>query len=85
VAQRPARDRIVTLRARTLSVDGPGIRRRDVLPGAAALAGTLRDAFGIDPAVLGPDRLGRLWARAVRQHDQHLAARQLGTTGSGAG
>jgi N-hydroxyarylamine O-acetyltransferase len=84
VVQRPTRDRIVTLRARTLAVDGPCVRRREVLPDAAALGATLHDAFGIDPAVLGPDRLDRLWARAVEQHDAHLAARQLGTTGSGA-
>lgn len=84
VVQRPCREHIVTLRARTLSVDGPGVRRRDVLPDAAAFATTLRSVFGIDPGALGRERLGRLWARAVQQHDAHVA-RQLGATAAGAG
>jgi N-hydroxyarylamine O-acetyltransferase len=83
VVQRPYGDRIVTLRARTLSVDGPGVRRREVLRDPGTLAATLRRVFGIDPDVLGPDRLDRLWARAAQQHDAHLA-RQLGATSAGA-
>lgn len=73
VVQQPSGDRIVTLRARTLSVDGPGRRERRVLDDAGAFGAALRDAFGIDPDALGPERLGRLWANAVAQHDAHLA------------
>ena len=69
VVERPFDDRIVALRSRTLSVDGPGRRERLVLADADALAAALWNHFGIDPAVLGPERLRRLWDNAVRQHD----------------
>jgi N-hydroxyarylamine O-acetyltransferase len=75
VVQQPREDHIVTLRARTLSADGPGRRARDVLPDAAAFAAALRDAFGIDPAVLGDQRLRRLWAQACLQHEAFVARR----------
>ena len=71
VVQSPREDRIVTLRARTLFVDGPGGRTRQVLGNARAFAATLRERFGIDPDALGPERLGRLWAKAADQHDAH--------------
>jgi N-hydroxyarylamine O-acetyltransferase len=75
VVQRPLADRIVTLRARTLFVDGPGHHDRDVLADARAFADALRDAFGIDPGVLGSERMARLWAQACAQHDAHRARR----------
>lgn len=68
LVQQPYDDRILTLRSRTLFADGPGLRERRVLDDEDELAAALRDTFGIDPAVLGPERLGRLWARAERQH-----------------
>jgi N-hydroxyarylamine O-acetyltransferase len=73
VVQRPFDDRIVTLRSRTLSVDGPGLRERAVLPDADAFATALHDEFGIDPAALGARRMGLLWSRAVAQHDAFVA------------
>jgi N-hydroxyarylamine O-acetyltransferase len=69
VVQRPYEDRIVTLRSRTLSADGPGLRERVVLPDAPAFAAALRHEFGIDPDVLGEKRMDRLWARACAQHE----------------
>jgi N-hydroxyarylamine O-acetyltransferase len=71
VVQRPFDDRIVTLRARTLSIDGPHGRERWVLNNPRAFAAALRDRFGIDPDALGPERLGRLWAKAEEQHEAH--------------
>jgi N-hydroxyarylamine O-acetyltransferase len=73
VVQRPFDDRIVTLRSRTLSVDGPDRRERDVLPDAAAFAAALHDEVGVDPAVLGDERVARLWALAREQHETFLA------------
>ena len=73
VVQRPYDDRIVTLRSRTLSVDGPGGRRRDVLPDAVAFAAALHDEFGVDPGVLGDAQMSRLWVLACDQHDAYLA------------
>jgi hypothetical protein len=73
VVQRPCDDRIVTLRSRTLSVDGPGMRERDVLPDAAAWATALHDEFGVDPAVLGEERMARLWGLASSQHEAFVA------------
>jgi N-hydroxyarylamine O-acetyltransferase len=74
VVQQPHADHVVTLRARTLAVDGPGRRERTILADEAALARTLRERFGIDPAALGADRLARLWAQACAQHEEHRAA-----------
>ena len=71
VVQRPFEDRIVTLRARTLFVDGPGRRERQVLPDAGAFAAALREQFGIDPVALGRSRLDLLWAKAAGQHRAH--------------
>jgi N-hydroxyarylamine O-acetyltransferase len=75
VVQRPYDDRIVTLRSRTLSVDGPGVREREVLADRTAFAGVLRDEFGIAPDALGDGRLSRLWSRACAQHDAFVAGR----------
>lgn len=68
VVQSPFSDHIVTLRACTLSVNGPERRERHVLDSAATFAAALRDRWGIDPAALGPDRLAQLWARVTRRH-----------------
>jgi N-hydroxyarylamine O-acetyltransferase len=68
VLQRPFDDHIVTLRARTVFVDAPGVRERHVLEDAAEFAQALHDRFGIDLRVLGPERLQRLWAQAMEQH-----------------
>jgi N-hydroxyarylamine O-acetyltransferase len=75
VVQRPYDDRIVTLRARTLFVDGPRRRDRTVLPDAGAFGEALRVEFGIDPAVLGEERMARLWSLACAQHERFLANR----------
>jgi N-hydroxyarylamine O-acetyltransferase len=74
VVQRPLEDRIVTLRSRTLAVDGPRRHERRVLADEEAFAATLRDVFALDPDALGTKRLQRLWKRASAQHDAHLAA-----------
>jgi N-hydroxyarylamine O-acetyltransferase len=71
VVQRPFDDRIITLRARTLFVDGPAHHERQTLDEVRAFAAALRDRFGIDPAVLGRERLGRLWRKATDQHQAH--------------
>jgi N-hydroxyarylamine O-acetyltransferase len=68
VVQRPSDDRITTLRSRTLSVRGPELDTKRLLPDRDALAATLRDVFGIDPVALGAARLDRLWEQAVAQH-----------------
>jgi N-hydroxyarylamine O-acetyltransferase len=70
VVQRPCPDRIVSLRARTLSEAGPGIDSRRVLADAGEFAGVLA-GFGLR---LDAARLARLWARADEQHAAHLAA-----------
>ena len=71
IVQRPFDDRVVTLRARTLFVDGPHVYRRRVLTDERALASVLADQFGIDPGALGEDRLSRLWRQAIAQHEIH--------------
>ena len=73
VVQRPFDDRIVTLRARTLSVDGPDGRGRRVLDDLRSFAIVLRERFGIDAGALGSGRLARLWAKATEQHLAHQA------------
>jgi N-hydroxyarylamine O-acetyltransferase len=78
VVQQPGDDRIVTLRARTLFVDGPGRRERKILDDVAAFTAVLRDRFGIDPEALGPQRVGRLWAQAMEQHAAHQALTRSG-------
>jgi N-hydroxyarylamine O-acetyltransferase len=75
VLQQPHDDRIVTLRSRTLSVDGPGVREREVLPDEAAFAAALRREFRIDPEALGAERMRRLWERAYAQHEEFRATR----------
>jgi N-hydroxyarylamine O-acetyltransferase len=73
VVQRPQEDRVTTLRARTLSVDGPRRRERRILADEEAFATTLRDVFALNPDALGAERIARLWERALEQHEHHLA------------
>jgi N-hydroxyarylamine O-acetyltransferase len=73
LVQQPAADRIVSLRARTWFVDGPGHGERELIDDADAFAFALGE-FGIDLDVLGSKRLERLWARALAQHEAHLEA-----------
>lgn len=68
VVQRPEPDRIVTLRARTLSEKGPDADAKRVVADAEDLAAAL-GAFGIDAGVLGPERMERLWTLACAQHE----------------
>jgi N-hydroxyarylamine O-acetyltransferase len=70
VVQSPRDDRIVTLRARTLSEIGPWVDTKRVLS-RDEFAPVLRDVFGI--AVSG-SRLERLWRRAASQHDAFVAS-----------
>jgi N-hydroxyarylamine O-acetyltransferase len=58
IVQRPFDDRIITLRARTLFVDGPGRRERRILEDIDAFAGALRELLW-DP----PRGAGSGWAR----------------------
>ena len=67
VVQRPRVDRIDTLRARTLSVVGPGLDDKRVVADEDEFYAVLRDEFGVtrrDP---------RLWAQACVQHEAFLA------------
>lgn len=81
VVEQPREDRIVTLRSRTLSARGPGVEESRVLADRDDLAAVLDREFGIDPAALGPERLGRLWASAVAQHQVYLAENAPGAGG----
>lgn len=78
VLQRTLRDRIVTLRSRTLTERGPDHDTTVILTSASELAELLHAVFGIDPAALGPERVGRLWLRAAEQHAARLAAADVG-------
>ena len=69
VVQKPMADRIVTLRARTLSSIGPTVAEKRLVE-ADEFAEVLRDVFGI---TVGGERLARLWAKAVEQHEAFLA------------
>lgn len=73
VVQRPADDRITTLRARTLRVDRPDGREERVLDDREDLGRTL-EALGIDAVALGPRRLTRLWDAACAQHAAYRAS-----------
>jgi N-hydroxyarylamine O-acetyltransferase len=69
VLQRPYDNRFVSLRARTLFVDGPAHAERHVLADSGELAAALQDEFGIDPGALGRARITRLWEGAALQHE----------------
>jgi N-hydroxyarylamine O-acetyltransferase len=70
VVQKPLADRVVTLRARTLSEKGPAVDAKRVLDDERAFGATLRDTFGI---ALDDGRVARLWRNAVAQHDAFVA------------
>jgi N-hydroxyarylamine O-acetyltransferase len=70
VVQQPHEDRIVTLRARTLSSVGPAVDSKRVVDDREELAAVLSDVFGI---TVGGARLDRLWTQASAQHDAFLA------------
>jgi N-hydroxyarylamine O-acetyltransferase len=69
VVQQPHEDRIVTLRARTLSSIGPSVDSKRVVEDRDELAATLRGVFGITVA---GERLDRLWTQATAQHEAFL-------------
>jgi N-hydroxyarylamine O-acetyltransferase len=69
VAQSPRPDRIVTVRARTLSTVGPEVAGKRVLD-RDEFAPVLREEFGL---AVGGERLERLWQLAVAQHEAFLA------------
>lgn len=71
VVQSPRVDRIVTLRARTLSSVGPAVDSKRVVADRDELAAVLRDVFGI---TIAGERLQRLWERAAAQHEAFLAS-----------
>lgn len=73
VVQQPHGDRVVTLRARTLTSQSAAGTQRRVLDDQAAFATALYGCFGIDAAALGEERLGRLWRQATEQHAAHQA------------
>jgi N-hydroxyarylamine O-acetyltransferase len=70
VVQQPREDRIVTLRARTLSSVGPSIDDKRVVADRDELAAVLREVFQI---TLGGERLERVWMQVAAQHEAFLA------------
>jgi N-hydroxyarylamine O-acetyltransferase len=70
VVQSPRDDRIVTLRARTLSEIGPWVDTKRVLA-REEFEPVLRAEFGIS---VGGERLQRLWSRAAAQHEAFMAS-----------
>jgi N-hydroxyarylamine O-acetyltransferase len=71
VVQQPYDDRVVTLRGRTTFVDGRDVHERALLDDVDSFGAALKSKFGI--AIAG-ERLDRLWARAVEQHEAHGSA-----------
>ena len=69
VVQTARRDRIVTVRSRTLSAIGPTVDTKRVLE-REEFAPVLLDEFGV---TVSGERLERLWARAEAQHEAFLA------------
>jgi N-hydroxyarylamine O-acetyltransferase len=69
VCQKPLADRVVTLRARTLSSAGPSVYEKRVLS-EREFASVLHDEFGIAES---RDRVERLWGFACAQHEAFLA------------
>jgi N-hydroxyarylamine O-acetyltransferase len=68
IVQKPLRDRIVSLRARTYFEDGPDIKVRRTLDTLDEFADVLHVTFGIDPDAMGDERLRRLWTLAQLHH-----------------
>jgi N-hydroxyarylamine O-acetyltransferase len=71
VVQKPERDRIITLRSRTLSSIGPTVNSKHVIADLPEFSSVL-DTFGI---TLDGERLERLWDAARTQHEAFLARR----------
>jgi N-hydroxyarylamine O-acetyltransferase len=69
VVQQPHEDRIVTLRARTLSSVGPSVAEKRVVEDREELAEVLWEVFGI---TVDSSRLDRLWMQAAAQHAAFL-------------
>jgi N-hydroxyarylamine O-acetyltransferase len=69
VVQKPREDRVITLRARTLSEKGPEVDAKHVLEDEDAFAATLRDPFDL---TLDAGRVARLWAAARAQHEAYI-------------
>ncbi len=76
VVQKPGVDRIDTLRARTLSVVGPGVSSKRVVADSDEFFSVLRSVFGIER------RDPRLWKLAVAQHDAFTASTPAGAGSS---
>lgn len=81
VVQKPLHDRVVTLRARTLSEKGPTVDAKHVLADADAFGATLRDTFNIR---LDAGRVARLWSHACAQHETYMATRSASSPASAA-
>jgi N-hydroxyarylamine O-acetyltransferase len=79
VVQKPLDDRVVTLRARTLSEKGPSVDAKHVLDDQDELAATLGDTFNIS---LDAGRVARLWDRVCAQHEAFEATRSASTPAS---
>jgi N-hydroxyarylamine O-acetyltransferase len=75
IVQQPYDDRVVSLRARTLREIGPAASdERVVIDDSDAWTTALQERFGVDPDVLGSERLARLWEKADAQHEEFLAS-----------
>jgi N-hydroxyarylamine O-acetyltransferase len=72
VVQQPHEDHVTTLRARTLTHQGPDRDDQRVLNDAAELDRTLRDVFDVH---LDAGRIERLWSNACAQHAAYVATR----------
>lgn len=79
VVQKPLEDRVVTLRARTLSEKGPAVDDKRVLGDERAFAAALTDTFNIR---LDAGRVARLWDRACAQHEAFAATRSASSPAS---
>lgn len=81
VVQKPLDDRIVTLRARTLSEKGPAVDDQRVLDDEAAFAHALAATFGVR---LRAAQVARLWTNAVAQHEAFVARSSASSPASAA-
>lgn len=79
VVQKPLDDRVVTLRARTLSEKGPEVDVKHVLADEDELAATLSDTFSL---TLDAGRVARLWDRVRAQHEAFAATRSASSPAS---
>ena len=70
VLQKPAADRITTLRSRTLTSIGPAVDTKHVVADVDEFTATLLDVFGVS---IAGERRDRLWAQALVQHEAFLS------------